>query len=92
MRNFLLPALTALAFTFAAAAQGAAAEATTTTPEILELETVTVVAGVQPGPGLWKVTRGENLMWILGTVAPVPTGRWNGFRRRPTPRWPARRS
>jgi len=72
MRNCLLPALTALAFTFAAAAQAAAPVAEAATPEILELETVTVVAGVQPGPGLWKVSRGQNLMWILGTVAPVP--------------------
>ena len=72
MRNFLLPALTATALAFAACAQGAATAAPATTPEMLELETVTVVAGIQPGPSLWKVTRGEHLMWILGTVAPVP--------------------
>lgn len=31
-----------------------------------------VVSGIQPGPGLWKVSKGEHELWILGTVAPVP--------------------
>lgn len=35
------------------------------------LETV-VVFGIRPGPALWKVTSGENELWILGTVSPVP--------------------
>ncbi|MDR6641463.1 hypothetical protein J2X57_000657 [Luteibacter sp. 1214] len=35
------------------------------------LEAVTV-SGVQPGPGLWKVTRGEHTLLILGTLTPLP--------------------
>lgn len=31
-----------------------------------------VVSGVQPGPGLWKISRGESVLWILGTLSPVP--------------------
>lgn len=31
-----------------------------------------VVHGVQPGPGLWKVSRGDHVLWILGTLAPLP--------------------
>ena len=31
-----------------------------------------VVSGVQPGPGLWKVSRGDHVMWILGTLSPLP--------------------
>ena len=31
-----------------------------------------VVSGIQPGPGLWKVSKGDHELWILGTVAPVP--------------------
>lgn len=31
-----------------------------------------VVSGVQPGPGMWKVSNGENVLWILGTVSPLP--------------------
>lgn len=35
------------------------------------LDTV-VVSGVRPGPGLWKVSKGSNALWILATVSPVP--------------------
>ncbi len=31
-----------------------------------------VVSGVQPGPGLWMVSRGQHVMWILGTLSPLP--------------------
>lgn len=31
-----------------------------------------VVTGVQPGPGLWKVSRGDHVMWVLGTLSPLP--------------------
>lgn len=31
-----------------------------------------VVSGTQPGPRLWKVSRGEHVLWILGTQSPVP--------------------
>ena len=31
-----------------------------------------VVSGEQPGPGLWKVTRGDHVLWILGTLSPLP--------------------
>jgi hypothetical protein len=33
---------------------------------------VMVVTGAQPGPGLWKVSKGENVMWVLGTQSPLP--------------------
>lgn len=33
---------------------------------------VVLVMGEQPGPGLWKVSRGRNVMWILGEVSPIP--------------------
>ena len=35
------------------------------------LEAVTV-SGVQPGPGLWRVTRGEHTLLILGSLSPIP--------------------
>jgi len=31
-----------------------------------------LVTGVQPGPGLWKVSNGEHVLWILGTLRPLP--------------------
>jgi uncharacterized protein YbaP (TraB family) len=35
------------------------------------LETVTVT-GDQPGPGMWKVSKGDHVLWILTTVYPLP--------------------
>ncbi|HJT97704.1 MAG TPA: TraB/GumN family protein [Rhodanobacteraceae bacterium] len=31
-----------------------------------------VVTGEQPGPGLWKVSKGDHVLWILGTLSPLP--------------------
>jgi uncharacterized protein YbaP (TraB family) len=39
--------------------------------EIIALKRVMVVGRV-PGPDLWKVTNGENVLWILGTLSPLP--------------------
>jgi hypothetical protein len=39
---------------------------------------VVLVTGTQPGPGLWKVTSGPNVMWVLGEVSPFARKvRWN---------------
>jgi len=35
------------------------------------LETISVT-GIQPGPGLWKVSKGDHVMWVLGTLSPLP--------------------
>lgn len=35
------------------------------------LQAVTVT-GVQPGPGLWKVSKGDHVMWVLATLSPLP--------------------
>lgn len=37
------------------------------------METV-LVTGEQPGPGLWKVSKGDHAMWILGTWSPLSAG------------------
>jgi hypothetical protein len=44
-----------------------------TEPALDELDTV-LVLGEQPGPGLWKVSKGDNVMWVLGTYGPLPQG------------------
>lgn len=31
-----------------------------------------MVTGESPGPGLWKVSRGDHVLWIAGTHAPLP--------------------
>ncbi len=43
--------------------------AASTDPALLES---IVVSGEQPGPGLWKVTRGGHVLWILGMTRPLP--------------------
>lgn len=47
-------------------AAGAATEDTTHALDAVE------VAGLQPGPSLWRISHGEHEMWILGTLSPVP--------------------
>jgi hypothetical protein len=31
-----------------------------------------LVTGEQPGPGLWKVSKDDHVLWILGALSPVP--------------------
>lgn len=44
----------------------------------VKLLDVVVVSGVQPGPGLWKVSRDGRVLWVLGTLWPLPKRmEWN---------------
>lgn len=56
---------------FAICSTAHAADAVLADPPTAQMQAVEV-AGVQPGPSLWRVSRGEHEMWILGTVTPVP--------------------
>ncbi|MGH8109791.1 MAG: TraB/GumN family protein [Arenimonas sp.] len=40
--------------------------------EDLEIIEAMVVSGAQPGPGMWKVSKGDNVMWIMATQSPLP--------------------
>lgn len=31
-----------------------------------------LVIGEQPGPGLWKVSKGDHVLWLMGTLRPLP--------------------
>jgi hypothetical protein len=35
-------------------------------------EAPVIVSGTQPGPGLWKVAKGDHVLWVLGTQSPLP--------------------
>lgn len=48
-----------------------AAVAAVAPPPIVDMDVV-VVSGVQPGPGLWKFHKGDRVLWILGTLSPLP--------------------
>lgn len=50
---------------------GVAADAAGDDDILVVLDTV-VVTGEQPGPGLWKVSRDGRVLWVLGTVSPLP--------------------
>jgi hypothetical protein len=55
----------------AAAAPAAAAPSGNAEPAVVDMDTV-VVSGVQPGPGLWQVRKGDHVLYILGTQSPLP--------------------
>jgi uncharacterized protein YbaP (TraB family) len=52
-------------------ALGAGAGSAATGDATRQLDAVEV-AGLQPGPSLWRVSHGDHEMWILGTLSPVP--------------------
>jgi hypothetical protein len=31
-----------------------------------------VIEGRRPGPGVWKVSKGDHVMWVFGTYSPLP--------------------
>lgn len=31
-----------------------------------------LIVGERPGPGMWKVSKGEHVLWIFGTYSPLP--------------------
>ena len=55
------------------AAQSVVGSTATPPGQVADLPAV-VVSGVQPGPGLWKIAKGEHVMWVLGTLSPLPRG------------------
>jgi TraB/PrgY/gumN family len=54
-----------------AIAQTTSDQAPPTSPPPIMLEKL-IVSGEQPGPGMWKVSKGDNVLWLLGTHVPVP--------------------
>jgi len=78
-RSLFLGASLSLAFAPAAFAQTSpsppstarAASAAAALAPIRDEAPVTVT-GTQPGPGLWKVAKGDHVLWVLGTQSPLP--------------------
>ena len=50
----------------------AATDDTSASPATAQAMETVEVSGMQPGPSLWRISRGDNEMWILGTLTPVP--------------------
>lgn len=55
----------------ATAAQAQQAPADSSAPVADTIEEVTV-SGEHPGPGLWKISKDGHVMWVLGTLQPLP--------------------
>lgn len=47
-------------------------EDTSSLPADVKVLDIMVVSGAQPGPGMWKVSKGDNVMWIMGMQSPLP--------------------
>ena len=46
--------------------------------DVLQVLDTVVVSGVQPGPGLWQVSKDGRVMWVLATLLPLPKRmEWN---------------
>ena len=73
MRVIFVVGLLALSSVPPAFAQTAAEPVATASTPIRNLDTI-VVTGTQPGPGMWKVSKGDHVLWVLGTVSPLPKG------------------
>jgi uncharacterized protein YbaP (TraB family) len=41
------------------------------TAEVATLDEV-VVSGVLPGPGLWRISKDDHVLWVLGVMEPLP--------------------
>jgi hypothetical protein len=52
---------------------GAAATPVMTPPPVADAQLAEVlVVGKQPGPGLWRISKGDHDLWIFATLAPLP--------------------
>ncbi|WP_243041123.1 TraB/GumN family protein [Dyella sedimenti] len=68
---FCLAALLAAAPPSWAQSGGPPAAASVPSPPVVDLQAVTV-RGEQPGPALWEVRRGDHVLWVIGTLSPLP--------------------
>ena len=77
MRRIFLASVLACACFADTSAQVAPTVQAPGSAKVRDLDTV-VVRGAQPGPGLWRVSKGDHVMWILGTLTPLPRDiTWN---------------
>ena len=69
---FLLGLSSFPAFSQSPVTQEQIVEDTTPLPDDVPVLEMMVVSGAQPGPGMWKVSKGENILWIMGMQSPLP--------------------
>ena len=69
---FLLGLSSFPAFSQSTVTQEQIVEDATPLPDDVPVLEMMVVSGAQPGPGMWKVSKGENILWIMGMQSPLP--------------------
>jgi len=67
-----LPALAQTAADPSPATVAQAADAPAAAAPVAEAPAQIVVSGKRPGPGVWKVSKGEHVMWVFGLYSPLP--------------------
>jgi hypothetical protein len=53
-------------------AETAPADATQASEAPATVTETILVTGQRPGPGLWKVSKGDHVLWVFGTYGPLP--------------------
>lgn len=41
-------------------------------PPAIETGETVLVVGQRPGPGMWKISKGDNVLWVFATYSPLP--------------------
>ena len=41
-------------------------------PAVADTPGTVLVVGQRPGPGMWKISKGDNVLWVFGTYSPLP--------------------
>lgn len=72
MRMMIFSCLLALSPFHPALAQGAVHADVPAATDVITVMDAVVVSGVQPGPGMWKVSRAGHVLWVLGVQSPLP--------------------
>jgi len=71
--RLLIPVLLLALAAWVAPAASAGEPPSPSSTHVADLPAV-LVTGVQPGPGMWRVSREGHELWILGTLSPLPRG------------------
>ncbi len=45
---------------------------TETPPTVVEQPGTVLVVGQRPGPGMWKISKGDHVLWVFATYSPLP--------------------
>ena len=70
----LKPVDAAVILCFMSLPSWAQTEAAAAAPEAVDEAPQTVlVSGSRPGPGLWKISKDDHVMWVFGSYDPLPT-------------------